>query len=149
MPGATISSCWATKSWPMVARQGNQKFCYMSLHLCCRTTKIPCRATSVWYWLPDRATGFQNECETLHINLPTIFNYKWVKQLYAFNFIFENITQSKFLDNWKSQLTRDILSLSIIYFELMRFCCSSIYQYPFIFSFAFTEHGIELSMENK
>ena len=50
---------------PPVAPQGSQKFCYMSLHLWCWATRMAYRATSIWYWLPNGATGFQNECETL------------------------------------------------------------------------------------
>ena len=33
---------------------------------------MSCRATSNWNWLPDRATDFQNECETLQCYVPVV-----------------------------------------------------------------------------
>ena len=51
-------------SAPMARGASLGKSLYMFLHLCCRATKMSCRATSVKYWLIDRAAGFKNECET-------------------------------------------------------------------------------------
>ena len=64
-PGQPFPPVGQPKNWPLFSRQGNQNFRYMSLHLYCWATKMSCRATSIWYWLADRATGFQNECKTL------------------------------------------------------------------------------------
>ena len=49
---------------------------------------MSCRATSNWNWLPDRATDFQNECETLYnFNKDQVDDVFWIKSLVKYQII--------------------------------------------------------------